>query len=124
MNDQTIADENRDLAAIVTAGVLVAVSLVLGVVVWLITARVERIFKELGVQLPGITILALEPLAQAITLVMLVGSAAIIAIKGLRMIGLCSWVMVLFLYLGFWTLAFGLPYVKITKQLGEQSSGP
>lgn len=40
-----------------------------------------------------------------------------IAIRGLRVIGLCAWVIVLFLYLGFWALALALPWYKLNQHL-------
>ncbi len=122
MSDPATREENRDIAAVVIAGILVAVSIALGVAVWFGQGRVEQMFKELGVQLPGITIFAIDWSVGVVGAALLAGCAAMIAIKGLRMIGLCSWVVVLFLYLGIWSLAFGLPFVKMTKQLGEPAS--
>jgi hypothetical protein len=123
VSDESIADENLDVAAIVIAGVLVALSLVLGIAVWVIRARMEQIFKELGVQLPSITILTLETMTPVIATAALAGSAAMVAIRGLRVVGICAWVIALFLYLGFWALGFGLPLIFLMEQLGQQA-GP
>lgn len=121
-SNESTRDENRAIAAVVIAGVLSAISVALGVVVWLVKIRIEPVFKELGVMLPGITVLALDPLVHVIALVVLAGSAAMIAIKGLRVIGSCTWVIFLFLYLGFWALSFGFPLLKMTEQLEEKAS--
>lgn len=123
MSDQAIVDENRDVAAIVIAGVLVAVSVLLGIVVWVVRARMELIFKELGVQLPGITILTLETITPVIATTVLAACGAMIAIRGLRLIGSCAWVIALFLYLGFWVVGFGYPLINVIEQLGKQA-GP
>ena len=125
-NNDSIRDENRDVAAVVIAGVLVAVSLGLGVVEWFAQRRVEWTFKELGIGLPGITIFAIDySIIHVIAIAVLAGSAAMIAIKGLRVIGFCAWVIFLFLYLGFWALSFGLPLIKMTDGgLGPEVSSP
>jgi hypothetical protein len=122
VNDAANREENRDVAAVVITGVLVAISLALGFGVSIFKARAEQSFKELGVALPNITILALEPLTQVIALGVLVGCAAIIAIKGLRVIGLSAWVIALFLYLGFWALSLGYPMIRMMDNLEAQSS--
>ena len=109
MSDGATREEHNDVAAAVIAGVLVAVSLALGLAAWLFRSRMEQIFKELGVQLPGITIIAFDPIAHVIALMLLAGCAAMIAIRGLRVIGISAWVIALFLYLGFWAVGFGLP---------------
>lgn len=123
MSDTATREENADIAAVVIAGILATISLGLGVAAWIAQGRVEQILRELGVQLPGITIFAIDWSVGVVGAALLAGCATMIAIRGLRMAGLCSWMVLLFFYLGFWALAFGLPFVKITDQLGEPSSG-
>lgn len=113
MSDRTIGEENRAVAAVVIAGVLVAVSLALGVVEWFAQARLEQLYKELGVQLPGITIFVIDhPIIHLVAITVLAGCAAMIAIRGLGMVGISAWIVVLFLYLGFLALSFGMPFIK------------
>ena len=123
MSDGAATDEGRQLAASIAASVLVAISLVLGYMVWHVRGDLLATYKEMGVQLPGITVLAMKPLVLLIAVGLLAGAAGMIAIQGLRVIGMSTWVILLFLFAGFWSLSFYLPWHKLHEQLGKSVVG-
>lgn len=86
-------------------------------------SRFEVIFKELGIQLPHLTVLILAPMTHVLSAVVLVALIVMRHGRGMKEWATSLWVVTLLLYLALTHIGLFEPLINLMEHLGQQA-GP
>lgn len=100
--------------------IAVVVSVVSLVSDWLLVVLMNQWWKELGVQLPGLTISWLGTTWHVVSALVVIGAASLMRIEGFHRKGFWIWLLIYLGWLALTVLVLVMPFIK-TGSLNELS---
>lgn len=120
-----MSEDDRSTASgpVFISVLLLGLSLLSVIVAWMLRGHWIPWWNELGIHLPGITVLWVSPVWHGVGAVILAAFAGMTAFRAVFAIGLGLWVFSYLLYAAHTFLAIYLPWVKVHETLGVKASG-